>query len=55
MAWDVIESKRNGTGADGIEEAIEDWEADENPSSIDYIDTLEMGPDRVSIQIVYTE
>lgn len=54
MAWDVIEANRNGTGGNGIESAISDWESSVGPSSVDGIDTIPVGPDRVSIQIIYT-
>lgn len=54
MAWDVIEAKKNGTGANGIQSAISDWETANSPTSIDQISTTSIGPNRVSIQIVYT-
>jgi len=54
MAWDVIESKKSGTGESGIESALSAWETANSPTSIDFIDTTVLGSNRVSIQIIYT-
>jgi hypothetical protein len=37
-----------------VEAAIDDFETDQSPTSIDHIDTVRTGPDRIAITIIYT-
>ena len=63
MAVTVLESHAastavgdgNGRVHPSIEAALEAFEAEEEPTSIDHIDTAKLSTDRVAITVTYTE
>lgn len=52
MAWDTIGNVTKD--AESVKAALESWETDVSPSSIDDFEVIDAGQNRVTITILYT-